>query len=49
MIGTISNWKAFDGESKFRCIVHNTCSDSPCLPCSINLELLKDYHSNEEV
>ena len=42
MIGIISNYKAFDGERKFRCIVHNTCSDFPCLPCSIKLELLKE-------
>lgn len=42
MIGSISNTNAFAGEKKYRCIIHNTTSDFPCLPCSIKLELRKD-------
>lgn len=45
MIGIIHNCEAFDGDKKFRCIIHNTCSDQPCIPCSIRLELLKDYEN----
>ena len=35
MIGSVSNIDAFPTEKKYRCIIHNTCSDYPCLPCSI--------------
>jgi hypothetical protein len=42
MIGTIPNSNAFPDERKYRCIIHNTCSDYPCIPCSIQIELQKD-------